>query len=171
MHPAVKMCAPGAGCTLNFGHCIKYWLLRVGGGDSSYNLEDLVLRFCRVLLDYIGWGLDWPSRTQELKIRPLASYIISFYQTQIATQHTLICLQWIHSKPSTAVIDCNKECKKNTRPLRRVRSANVWVPWSWMMGALIGGSLYRVPTQIAFSNSLSFPCLTTNFPCANLRDL
>ena len=21
MHPAVEMCAPGAGCTLNFGHC------------------------------------------------------------------------------------------------------------------------------------------------------
>ena len=32
----------------------------------------------------------------------------------------------------------------------------------------------RVPTQIAFSNSLCFPCfsrLTSNFPCANLRDL
>ena len=22
VHPAVKMCAPGAGCTLNFRHCI-----------------------------------------------------------------------------------------------------------------------------------------------------
>ena len=21
VHPAVKMCTPGAGCTLNFGHC------------------------------------------------------------------------------------------------------------------------------------------------------
>ena len=29
----------------------------------------------------------------------------------------------------------------------------------------------RVPTQIAFSNSLCFPCMTVNFPCANLRDL
>ena len=29
----------------------------------------------------------------------------------------------------------------------------------------------RVPTQIAFSNSLCFPCLTVNFPCANLRGL
>ena len=23
VHPSVKMCAPGAGCTLNFGHCIS----------------------------------------------------------------------------------------------------------------------------------------------------
>ena len=29
----------------------------------------------------------------------------------------------------------------------------------------------RVPTQILFSNSLCFPCLTLNFPCANLRNL
>ena len=29
----------------------------------------------------------------------------------------------------------------------------------------------RVPTQIVFSNSLSFPCLTGNFPCANLHNL
>ena len=33
----------------------------------------------------------------------------------------------------------------------------------------------RIPTQIAFSNSLCFPCFfpcaTANFPCANLRDL
>ena len=29
----------------------------------------------------------------------------------------------------------------------------------------------RVPTQIAFSNSLCFPCLTVNFPSAKLRDL
>ena len=30
---------------------------------------------------------------------------------------------------------------------------------------------FRVPTQIVFSNSLFFPCLTANFPCANLRHL
>ena len=30
---------------------------------------------------------------------------------------------------------------------------------------------HRVPTQIAFSNSLFFPCPMANFPCANLRDL
>ena len=29
----------------------------------------------------------------------------------------------------------------------------------------------RVPTQISFSNSRCFPCLTANFPCANVRDL
>ena len=26
---------------------------------------------------------------------------------------------------------------------------------------------YRVPSQIAFSNSLGFPCPIANFPCAN----
>ena len=30
---------------------------------------------------------------------------------------------------------------------------------------------FKVPTQIAFSNSLCSPCPTANFPCANLRDL
>ena len=34
------------------------------------------------------------------------------------------------------------------------------------------GTWCRVPpTQIAFSKSLCFSCLTVNFPCANLRDL
>ena len=30
---------------------------------------------------------------------------------------------------------------------------------------------YKGPTQISFSNSLCFPSLTADFPCANLRDL
>ena len=30
--------------------------------------------------------------------------------------------------------------------------------------------IFRVPTQFSFSNSLCFPCPTTNIPCANLRD-
>ena len=30
---------------------------------------------------------------------------------------------------------------------------------------------FRVPTQIAFSNSLCFPCPTATFPCANLLDV
>ena len=38
-------------------------------------------------------------------------------------------------------------------------------------GSLAVGTYLRVPTQIAFSNSLCFPCPTANFPCANLRDL
>ena len=29
VHPAAEMCAPGAGCTLNFGHCGRYWALTV----------------------------------------------------------------------------------------------------------------------------------------------
>ena len=37
--------------------------------------------------------------------------------------------------------------------------------------SLFTGREGRVPTQISFSNSLCFPCSTTNFPCANLRDL
>ena len=24
VHPASKLCTPGAGCTLNFGHCYEY---------------------------------------------------------------------------------------------------------------------------------------------------
>ena len=27
VHPAVKMCTPGAGCTLNFGHCLRMLFL------------------------------------------------------------------------------------------------------------------------------------------------
>ena len=31
--------------------------------------------------------------------------------------------------------------------------------------------LFRVPTQMSFSNYLCFPCPTANFPCAVLSDL
>ena len=45
----------------------------------------------------------------------------------------------------------------------RVRTRDLLIVWPL--------TTPRVPTQIEFSNSLGFPCLTANFPCSNLRDL
>ena len=44
VHPAVKMCAPGAGCTLNFGPCpgpirVSHPGSPQGLGDSMYEME------------------------------------------------------------------------------------------------------------------------------------
>ena len=83
------------------------------------------------------------------------------------------------------ICSTQKWCPTLVLYLRKCAMTNYIVSsYMWTTGLLLLGmypvscwysawwfSMYRVPTQIVFSNSLCFTCPIANFPCANLHHL
>ena len=55
MHPAAKLCTPGAGCTLNFEHCVTLCLT---GRKMYFSQTSLIELISRVTLSFLGAKTD-----------------------------------------------------------------------------------------------------------------